>query len=80
MAKIATLPTPDKEELDRAIKRQKRDAQTNAKKERLEQRDILLQSIPPLPEYQPIKIEYRAAVSYLPSDIEITPYTVFSLI
>ena len=78
MAKIATLPAPDKDELDWATKREKREAQTKAQREKLDKRDILLQSIPPLPEYQPMKIEDRAAVSHLPFDQGIIPYIVFS--
>ena len=80
MAKIATLPNPDKKELHEAQKQEKREARTKARKEKLDKRDNLLQSIPPLPEYQPMPIEYRAAVSHLPIDILLTPYTIFSLI
>ena len=80
MPQIATLPAPDKGELDRALKKQKKEAQTRARKEKLEKRDNLLQSIPPLPEYQPMIIDYRAAVSHLPHDLFITPSTVFGLI
>lgn len=46
----------------------------------LEKRKDLLQRIPPLPEYQPLEIEYRAAVSHLPSDLLLTSRTVFGLI
>lgn len=80
MARVATLPAPDIDELDRATKKQKREAQTKARKEKLEKRDILLQSIPPLPKYQPIIIKYRPAVSHLSSNIFFTPHAIFSLI
>ena len=46
----------------------------------LEKRDSLLQRIPPLPEYQPMAIEYRAAVSHLPEGLFPTPRALFSLI
>ena len=54
MAKITTLPQPDKDELHEAQKRQKKEATTEARKEKLKQRDILLRRIPALPEYQPL--------------------------
>ena len=80
MPQIATLPAPDRGELDRALKKQKQAAKATERQEHLEKRDNLLQRIPPLPQYEPMKIEYRAAVSHLPDDIFFTPYTVFSLI
>lgn len=80
MPQVATLPAPDKGELDRALKKQKQAAKATERKEHLEKRDNLLQRIPPLPHYEPMRIEYRAAVSHLPSDIFFTPYTMFSLI
>lgn len=80
ISQVATLPAPDKGELDRALKKQKQAAKATERKEHLEKRDNLLQRIPPLSHYEPMRIEYRAAVSHLPSDIFFTPYTMFSLI
>lgn len=80
MAEIATLPAPDKGELAQALKRQKREARTEARKEKLEKRDKLLEDIPELSEYQSMEIPHRKAVSHLPEGLEITPYSVFSLI
>ena len=80
MPQIATLPAPDRDELDSALKQQKKASKTKERQQFLEKRDNLLQRIPPLPEYQPMKIEYRAAVSHLPSDLFLTSRTVFGLI
>ena len=80
MPRIATLPTPDKNELDQALKQQKKSTKTSERQVFLEKRDNLLQRIPLLPEYQSMVIEYRAAVSHLPSDLFLTPRTVFGLI
>ena len=80
MTKIATLPQPDKDELHEAQKRQKKEATTEARKEKLKQRDILLQRIPPLPEYESMQIEYRATVNHFPNNFTILPYPMFSLI
>ena len=77
MPQIATLTAPDKGELNRALRREKQAAQTQKRREHLENRDELLQSIPPLPKYQPIEIAHREAVSHVFSD---APYPVFSLI
>lgn len=80
MPQIETLPFPDRDELDKALKQQKRVAKTGERQAFLEKRNDLLQRIPPLPEYQPIKIDYRAAVSHLPDDLALTPRTIFGLI
>ena len=80
MAKLATLSESDKGKLDRALKQQRKAARNKERKEKLEKRDNLLARIPPLPEYEPMTIEDCVAVSHLPDDIEITPYSVFSLI
>lgn len=80
MPQIKTLPVPDKDELDRALKQQKKEAKSRERQAFLEKRDDLLQRIPPLPEYEPMKIEYRPAVNHLPSDLLPTPRTLFSLI
>ncbi len=80
MAKIATLPTPDQGELDRALKQQRKVAKDQERKEKLDNLDKLLARIPPLSEYEPMIIEDRAAVSHLPSDIFLTSYSIFSLI
>ena len=80
MAEVATLPTPDKGELAQALKRSKWEAQTEARKEKLEKRDKLLEDIPALSEYQRMKIEHRAAVNHLPRSLKVTSYSVFSLI
>ena len=80
MPQVATLPDPDRAELDKALKKQNREAQAKARKEKLKKRDTLLQDIPPLPDYQPIPIEYRPAVNHLPINMSYTPYTIFSLI
>ena len=80
MPQIATLPVPDKYELDQALKQQKKQAQTRERQAFLQKRDNLLQRIPPLPEYQPMAVEYRKAVNHLPDSILLTPRTVFGLI
>ena len=80
MPQIATLPASDKDELDQALKQQKKATKTSERQAFLEKRDNLLQRIPPLPEYQLIVIKHRAAVSHLPSDLFLTPRTVFGLI
>ena len=80
MVQIKTLPVPDKDELDEALAQQKKGAKTKDRQAFLEKRDSLLERIPPLPDCQPMKIEYRAAVNHLPSDLCLTPRTVFSLI
>ncbi len=80
MAEINTLTRPYKEELDAVLKQQKKAEKDGERKQFLEKRDNLLSSIPPLPEYQPMEIEYRAAVSHLPSDIFFIPSTVFGFI
>ena len=80
MSQVATLPAPDKGELDRALKKQKQAAKATERKEHLKKRDNLLQRISSLSHYKPIRIEYRAAVSYLPSNIFFTLYIMFSLI
>ena len=80
MPQIATLPAPDKDKLDRALRKQKQATKAKGRQEHLEKRDNLLQRIPPLPEYQPMIIEDCAAVSHLPSDLFFTPGTVFGLI
>ncbi len=80
MPKVATLPSPDKDELDRALRQQKKAVKEQERREFLEKRDNLLKSIPSLPEYQPIIIEDRPVVSHLSSDIALTFYSIFSLI
>ena len=80
MPQIETLPLPDRDELDQALKQQKRVAKTRERQQHLEKRDSLLQRIPPLPEYEPMRIEYRPAVSHLPSDLFLTSSTIFGLI
>lgn len=80
MPQIPTLPVPDKYELDQALKNQKKAAKDKKRDTHLGNLGNLLSRIPPLPQYQPMEIEDRAAVSHLPEDIFLTPYTVFSLI
>lgn len=80
MAHVATLPVPDVDELDAALKLQKNAAKSSVRRDFLEKRDSLLQRIPPLPEYQPMAIEYRAAVSHLPEGLFPTPRALLSLI
>ncbi len=80
MAKIATLSAPDKGELDRALKEQRKAVKEAEKKAKLEKLDNLLSRISSLSEYQSMIIEDRASVSYLSKDIKITSYSVFDLI
>ena len=80
MPQVATLPAPDRGELDQALKKQKSATKAKERQEHLTQRDNFLQRIPPLPEYQPMIIEDCTAVSHLPSDLSFTPSTVFGLI
>ncbi|KAF6235601.1 hypothetical protein HO173_006284 [Letharia columbiana] len=79
MAKITTLPQPIRTNYMRP-RNVKKEATTEARKEKLKQRDILLRRIPALPEYQPPQIEYRAPVSHFPDDFKVLSYPVFSLI
>ena len=80
MPQIATLPAPNRDKLDQALKKQKTVTKAKERVKFLKKRDNLLQRIPPLPKYQLMEIEYRVAISYLPNNIEITLYLVFSLI
>lgn len=80
MPQIDTLPLPDRDELDQALKQQKKATKARDRQEYLEKRDNLLQSIPPLPEYDPMKIEYRPAINHLPSGLLPSPRALFGLI
>ena len=80
MAQIATLPTLNKDELDLAQKEQKNATKSRPRRGFFKKCDNLLQRIPPLPEYQPMAIEHRAAVIHLPDNTFLTLRTLFGLI
>ena len=80
MPQIATIPAPDKYKLNQAMKKQKKATKNKKRDTHLENLDNLLSRIPPLSQYQPIKIKDRAAISHFFENMFFILYIVFNLI